>query len=779
VLTRGLIALAVLAVTATSFLLLERSARAQEGRTITMTRVVTAADFGRYLYLPFEMPDDVERVEVELTKESGTAVTGLGVFDERGAEYGSEGFRGIYGEEFQEFFIEEDDASPAFVPGPIESGRWTVIVPVFRAAADRITVTVKLNGGESEGGSSGGDGTGGGGGDSSGDEGSGGGTGETGGGNDQGGGGQTDGTDTRELEDCPDGPNTEAKVGDDIEQVNEEEGWYRGDLHDHTTHSSDSCNSGSAKSPEQFLDAADDAGLDFLSLTDHNVSTQNRNLEEVLRKRAAADRVLVMPGLEMTNWFHGHATVTGLEPGEWLDWRQRPRPAPTFENEKRIDAFIDAVEGLGVYTSAAHPSFAPTIDWEFFQEAEARPELLPDGLEVWTGPFQPDDDATIERWDEFLNRATRDERFRIVANGASDVHGFDNKQGFALGHPTTVVHSDSLSKDAVVESLEAGRSFVTCLPDGPELYLSATAGEGDEDPDNDQRQIVGGTILGAPSDTSRFSILVRGGGGRVLVILRDGQPVSTTPITDNQQTVTIEQPIGPEGGYVRAELRDAPETGESPIAGETGMNALTNPIFLRPGVPDSAPDPDPTQPPAPDGEIGTASCPPQQDEPAGDPGTGESTNPDRGESGGAGRSGEGRRRSSGNDSGRDDDDDGGDPVLGIPPVAPLLGPPQPLIRLFAKPSRSVPGKSVRYRFRAMRWAPDQASRARRGLPARVPVSGASVTFLGKRAVTDARGYVSFTARVDGLFAAASASKPGFRTGLLLLQSPEGLFAPAR
>ena len=35
-----------------------RTPRAQQGETITMTQVVTAGDFGRYLYLPFDMPEE-------------------------------------------------------------------------------------------------------------------------------------------------------------------------------------------------------------------------------------------------------------------------------------------------------------------------------------------------------------------------------------------------------------------------------------------------------------------------------------------------------------------------------------------------------------------------------------------------------------------------------------------------------------------------------------------------------------------------------------------------
>ena len=619
---RYLLGLAVAGLALAGFLALDGSARG-DGQTIVLTRTVTAADTGSYLYLPFTMPAGVKRVEVTLTKTTGNAVTGLGLFDQRGPGYGSKGFRGIYGEEFQELFIERGTASPAFVPGPIEKGRWTVIVPVFRGAADRLTVTVKPSrvpsdggrgarfaGGRGADGRTRGGGTGGG--ESGGGSGGLTGTGEPGGG--------VEG-------DCPEG-STVPRTGDDNERISRQAGWYRGDLHDHTTHSSDSCSSGSARTPSRFAEAVRRSRLDFVSLTDHNVTTQNRSIGEV----SAADDVLVMPGLEMTNWFHGHATVTGLEPGDWLDWRQRPRPVPLREHEKLIDAFIAPTERRNFYTSASHPSAGP-IAWQFFNEAEARPELLTDGLETWTGPFQPDDDATIERWDEFLNRSVRDKRFRIVANGASDVHGFENDQGFALGAPTTVAYARELSKDAVVDALEAGRSYITCDPDGPGLYLSATAGEGDGPRGNDQRQMVGGTVYGDAATVAKVSVIVRGGKGRVLSIIRDGAGAQTTAITSNEQKVTVLQPVGG-GGFVRAELRDRPTIDPTkPRAGETGMHAMTNPIFLERGRVPNGVRQGIVAPPDDDG--GTAGCPPQREGEGGEPDGGQTGgDPDGGGAGG-------------------------------------------------------------------------------------------------------------------------------------------------
>ena len=482
-------------------------------RTRRVVKTATATRTGEYIYRTFRVPRGVNRVTVALTKGNPETKVGVGLFDWRGAGYQSPGFRGVYGEESSRFFVASGSASRSFTPGPIGPGRWTVVVPVFRAAGPtEIRVEVTLTFG-------------------------------------------------------PEGG--KARPPAEVGVVNDAPGWYSGDLHCHTTQSSDAFASGTALTPEGWADVARRIGLDFVSLTDHNVVKQNRYLGE-----AAGAGVLLLGGEEMTNWFHGHATVTGLRPGRWLDWRQRPEGVPLEGHEKRIGAFIEEAERLDVYASAAHPSGA-NLSWQFFAEAEADPSLLPDGLEVWTGPFQPDDEASVEQWDRLLNQGRR-----IFANGGSDTHGTQNTGGFGPGMPTTVAYADALSRRGVVAALKAGRAFVTRRPPrqgGAEVYLSALGPDG-------QRQIVGGAVYGGTSDTVEFSALVRKGSGMRLVLLRDGAQVLTQPITSDEQTVALTQPVGT-GGYVRAELRGEPFTDpENPAASRLDMEALTNPIFLVQGA---------------------------------------------------------------------------------------------------------------------------------------------------------------------------------------------------
>ncbi len=115
----------------------------------TVVLTTTVAGAGYYAYLPFDVPAGADRIDVAM-RRSKAAKLGVGLFDWRGAGYQSPGFRGVYGDERADFFVATDVASPSFLPGPVEPGTWTVIVPVFSApplTVVKITVTMTSRGG--------------------------------------------------------------------------------------------------------------------------------------------------------------------------------------------------------------------------------------------------------------------------------------------------------------------------------------------------------------------------------------------------------------------------------------------------------------------------------------------------------------------------------------------------------------------------------------------------------------------------------------------------------
>ncbi len=418
-------------------------------QTIRMTGV--AASYGQYLYFPFTVPaaPEVNRIDVSVAHDvsnSSIVKLGAGLFDHRGAHYQSPGFRGVYGEERNQFFVSAESASQSFIPGTILPGTWTVVVPVFLATVPtNVTVTVTLNFGE------------------------------------QG----------------------RAFVPGPAQQGVGRPGaaWYRGDLHAHTPESSDAWGSRTAQDPATWAKHAKTVGLDFIAMTDHNVISQNFNLA----RDAGNTGTLLIAGEEMTNWAHGHATVTGIDVGHWLDWRQRPVGVPLGANEARINEFIRITREMGAYVAAAHP-YGANLLWQCFADSDADPSggADPTGLEVWTGLYQPDDDASVRQWDGYLRQGRR-----IYANGGSDIHGLGSAGIALLGTPTNRVYAANLSKADIVDALRHGRNFITRIINGAAVYLSASG------PDNQTTSTrwlaAASTAIPRTSRTSRsWCIAARG-----------------------------------------------------------------------------------------------------------------------------------------------------------------------------------------------------------------------------------------------------------------------------
>lgn len=455
--------------------------------------------FGYTAELPFPVGEGVDRIDVRAVA-ARPASFGMGLFDPRGAAYQSHGFRGVYGSERHDFWVSARDAAPGFLPGPIAAGIWTLVIPVFRSLpATDLEVTVGLRRGPAV------------------------------------------------------APLAPAPVP---ELVRDAPGWYRGDLHVHSTASSDASSSGSALAPEAWGEHARRAGLDFVALTDHNVVAQNRALAG-----APGDGVLLLGGEEMTNWSHGHATVAGLGTDDWLDWRQRPRSLRLGRHEARITDLLRTAEELGAYVAAAHP-LQLLVTWQFFAEARTH------GIEVWNGHFSPTDAAAVARWDALLRRGQR-----IAAAGGSDLHGLDNPAGVAAGMPTTVVHAEALSRRAVVAALRAGRSYLTRRPGGPRVVVWAQGADG-------VRRIMGETVSGRRGAAVPVGATVRGGAGLRLLLIADGRVLLRRRLRGDDETVTTTLRIG-DALSLRAELHGRPSFDPlHPLAGRLDMEALTNPVYL-------------------------------------------------------------------------------------------------------------------------------------------------------------------------------------------------------
>lgn len=287
-----------------------------------------------YLHVPFEMPVNAVRVEVEYRYDAqissdptvvGGNTVDLGLFDERGTGFLTAGFRGWSGSERASIWIEEEKASPGYLAGPLNPGTWNVLLGLYKVAPQgcdyQITVTFTTQPGSS---------------------------------------GSSAAPDVKKAKDLP-GSLPGGSSGP----------WLRGELHCHTYHSDGKL------SPQELIEHARERKLDFLAVSDHNTTASQRELETV-----SDPGLILIRGVESTT-FKGHFNAWGIP--DWIDFRvQRPED---------MRAVLQYANHLGAVTSCGHPKpIGP--DWDYREVDDFQCVEVWNGpwtgfnemsLEYWTG----------------------------------------------------------------------------------------------------------------------------------------------------------------------------------------------------------------------------------------------------------------------------------------------------------------------------------------------------------------------------------------------------------
>ncbi|MGW1542519.1 CehA/McbA family metallohydrolase [Streptomyces sp. NPDC002309] len=319
--------------------------------------------------------------------------------------------------------------------------------------------------------------------------------------------------------------------------------WYRGDCHLHSWHSD------GRRTPAEIGALARAAGLDFVNSSEHNTHSAHAHWADV-----AGDDLLVMLGEEITTR-NGHVVALGTGPGTFVDWRYRAR-------ENRYGRFARQVRKAGGLVVPAHPhSNCIGCNWKFgFGEADV--------IEVWNGPWTPDDEMALADWDSMLVASARGReagRDWIPAMGSSDAH----RDPDVVGHPQTVVLADDLTREAVQEGIRSGRSYVA---ESRHVSLSFTVSGGRA------RHAGIGERLEVDRDTPVTVRLEVSGAPRCVVRLVTDQGAlhTSAPLPASGAGVVEWRTTPAHAAYVRAELRH--EAVLPPLPG--AMAAFTNPVFL-------------------------------------------------------------------------------------------------------------------------------------------------------------------------------------------------------
>ncbi|HXG56095.1 MAG TPA: CehA/McbA family metallohydrolase [Vicinamibacterales bacterium] len=116
--------------------------------TVVITRHYTpeARASGRYQYVPFDVPAGATSIRIEQTydKSSGRNAVDLGLFEPGPLDFGSRAMRGWSGGARMEILLGPGATSPGYRPGPLPTGRWHVVLGLYKVAPEGVAVTLRV-----------------------------------------------------------------------------------------------------------------------------------------------------------------------------------------------------------------------------------------------------------------------------------------------------------------------------------------------------------------------------------------------------------------------------------------------------------------------------------------------------------------------------------------------------------------------------------------------------------------------------------------------------------
>jgi len=254
-----------------------------------------------YFHLPFDVPGEAVKLEVEYQYSNrigsdpqlvGGNTLDLGLFDERGIDFLTAGFRGWSGSERETFTITEKEATPGYLAGALNPGTWYVLLGLYKIAPQgcsyKVTIRITTRVGRKK---------------------------------------------TRPGAD-PAGSLPSFKGELPASQPPARfSPWLCGELHCHTWHSDGEL------SAADLVRLSAERGLDFLAVADHNTIASQRELEEI-----SVPGLVLIRGVEVTS-FKGHFNVWGIP--DWVDFR--------LTQPDEMEAALEFAHKRGALVSCNHP----------------------------------------------------------------------------------------------------------------------------------------------------------------------------------------------------------------------------------------------------------------------------------------------------------------------------------------------------------------------------------------------------------------------------------------
>lgn len=115
--------------------------RKQDTGIQVLTRTIEPSEQSTYVEIPFEMPEQVEDLTVEMKVESlgeGETVIDLGIRD-------AYQLRGWSGGARTSFRLGQEKATPGYIPGKLEAGSWAIVHNAYKVPTGGCLVTVTIH----------------------------------------------------------------------------------------------------------------------------------------------------------------------------------------------------------------------------------------------------------------------------------------------------------------------------------------------------------------------------------------------------------------------------------------------------------------------------------------------------------------------------------------------------------------------------------------------------------------------------------------------------------
>lgn len=360
-------------------------------------------------------------------------------------------------------------------------------------------------------------------------------------------------------------------------------GWYAGDMHVHAEHSAygDATITEALDYAYRPLDQGG-AGLDFVTLSDY---VSGSSWGEIGRYQPRYPGKLAIRSAEVITYrghLNNHNTAKVVDYREGQVFEQRGNEAPRAVRGRRTPSqTFGEIKSAGGFTQINHPTIFPSTvpgfdlfcrgcPWDY-TPAETGYERT-DAIEIATGPSgartesgtqgpNPFTVTAIEFYEDALALG-----HKIAAVGVSDSHNAGRTPNpvtqAPIGEATTVVRAEELSAPGIECGVEAGHTYVKVTGNaGPDLRFEARPAGFTGAP-----AIMGDTVRAA---SATFTARVTGGDGRSLTVSRNGQPISTLPVSGNDFSTSF----------------DATQPGRYRLQLERGstIDTVSSPIYLEPG----------------------------------------------------------------------------------------------------------------------------------------------------------------------------------------------------